>query len=122
MTHSEFVAAFRAKQISVRANMSLALQVMNGNYMPMHYRAAHIFWTWVWFLMFPAALALGIWYSWWAALLCVLATGPVKAGFKKSAAQFMLDHALENEEFYNAMLKVDMFRIEPVQPAVGAVA
>lgn len=33
---------------------------MNGNYMPMHYRAAHIFWTSVWFLMFPAALALGI--------------------------------------------------------------
>jgi hypothetical protein len=45
MGHSEFVAAFRAKRITVRANMSLALQVMNGNYMPMHYRAAHIFWT-----------------------------------------------------------------------------
>jgi hypothetical protein len=46
MTHSEFVAAFRAKQITVRANMSLALQIINGNHMPMHYRAAHIFWTW----------------------------------------------------------------------------
>jgi hypothetical protein len=123
MTHPEFVAAFRAKQISVRANMSLALQVMNTtNYMPAHHRAAHIFWTWVWFLMFPAALALGIWYSWWAALLCFLATGPVKAGFKKSACDFILEHALENEEFYNAMMKVGMFRIDPVQPAVGAAA
>lgn len=122
MTHSEFVAAFRAKQITVRANMSLALQVMNGNYMPMQYRAAHIFWTWVWFLMFPAALALGIWYSWWAALLCFMAAGPVKAGFKQSAAQFMLDHALEDEAFYNAMVKVNMFHIEPAQPAVSAAA
>jgi hypothetical protein len=72
--------------------------------------------------MFPAALPLGIWYSWWAALLCILATGPVKAGFKKSAAGFVLEHALENEEFYTAMMKVNMFHIEQVQPAVSAAA
>lgn len=48
--------------------------------------------------MFPAVLALGIWYSWWAALLCFLATGPVKAGL------------------------VDMFGVDPVQPAVSAAA
>jgi hypothetical protein len=122
MTHSEFVAAVQAKQISVRANMSLALHVMNGNIMPMRYRAAHIFWTWVWFLMFPAALALGIWYSWWDALLCFMAAGPVKAGFKQSAGQFMLDHALENEAFYDAMMRVNMFHIDPAQPATHVAA
>jgi len=111
-----------AKQISVRANLSLALHVMNGNYVPMRYRAAHIFWTWVWLLMFPAALVLGIWYSCWAALLCFMATGAVKAGFKQSAAEFILEHALENEAFYDAMLKVNMFHITPVQPARGVAA
>jgi hypothetical protein len=122
MTHSEFVAAVRAKQITVRANMSLTLQVMNGNYLPMHHRAAYFMWTWIWFLMFPAALALGIWYSWWAALLCFLATGPVKKGLKQSACESILDHALENEAFYNAMIKVNMFHITPLQPAVSAAA
>ena len=122
MTHSEFVALFRAKQISVRANLSLALHVMNANVMPMRYRAAHIFWTWVWFLMFPAALALGIWYSWWAALVCFLAAGPVKAGFKHSGAESVLEHALDNEEFYNAMMKVNMFHISPVQSATRTAA
>jgi hypothetical protein len=117
MTHSDFVSAVRAKQISVRADLSLALHVMNSNIMPTRYRAAHIFWTWVWFLMFPAALGLGIWYSWWAALLCFMAAGPVKAGFKQSGAEFVLEHALDNEEFYNAMMKVGMFRIYSVEPA-----
>jgi hypothetical protein len=120
MTHPEFVAAFRARQISVRGNESLALQIMNGNLMPMHYRASHAFWTWVWFLMFPAAIALGIWFRWWAGVLCFLATGPVKAGFKKSACEFILEHAIENEGFYNIVSKAGMFHIEPAQPTKAA--
>ncbi len=41
---------------------------------------------------------------------------------KQSAGEFMLEHGLENEAFYDAMMKVNMFDITRVTPATSVAA
>jgi hypothetical protein len=79
--------------------------------LPMQYRAAWIFWTWVWFLMFPGSIALGVMYHWWAGVLCLFLSTAVLNGTKESAFEFVLEHALEDAEFYGRMAEVGMFHI-----------
>lgn len=123
MTHAAFAEAFKAKGIQVRANRSLAFHVMNGSLMPMRYRAGHIFWSWVWLLMFPGALVLGVWFSWWAAILCFVATSPLRNGIAHSACEHVLEHALEDANFYELVTKAGMFHIEILSPeSIGAAA
>lgn len=101
MTHSDFVDAYNAGSLKVHVDRSLALHLMNTPMMPRRYRAAHLFWTWVWFLSFPAAIALLIWYRWWVGLLLFfVALFPLRNAIGRSACRFVLDTALENEEFF----------------------
>ena len=122
MDHAEFARAFRAGEISVRLDRALALRVVGSPLLPARYRAAHAFWSWLRLLMFPAAIALGIWYSWWAALLCFLISFPVSSGVKASAFEFVLEHAVADRAFYERLLPSGLFHIEPKAGARGVIA
>jgi len=68
--------------------------------------------SWVWILTIPIALAIMFLYKWWAGLLVLLFVTPaVSSATKKSAMQFMIDHALENP--YQFAVTESKIRIRP---------
>lgn len=102
MTHTEFVEGWENGDLEVQVDRSAALRIANGDVLPERYQHAHIFWTWVWFLSIPGGIAAAIWIEWWIglALLFLLCPALFKAS-RKAACQFMIDHALESEEFFD---------------------
>ena len=66
---------------------------------------AHIFWSWVWFLSYPAGLALMIFQKWWGGLIfLIVVPGTIFAAVKKSALDFVIEHAVEDAAFYNFVI------------------
>lgn len=113
MEYSDFVQAWNAGKLEVDVDRSKALQVANSKMLPKRYQAAHIFWSWVWILSIPAALAVMFLYKWWAGLLIlVLVTPALSISTKKSAMKFMIDRALENSEFYRFAVSEGVIRVK----------
>ena len=100
MKHECFVIEWKAGRLNVEVDRSLALQVANSKMLPRRYQFAHLFWSWGWMLSIPAALAV-MFFAWWAGLLILFVLTPLLSkSTKTSAMQFMIDHSLENPEFY----------------------
>jgi hypothetical protein len=109
MEHAEFVQAWNAGKLEVDVDRSKALQVTGSKMLPKRYQAAHMFWSWVWVLSIPAALAVMYFYAWWAGLLVlVIVTPALSSSTKKTAMQFMIDHAIEDPEFYQFAISQGM--------------
>jgi hypothetical protein len=52
-------------------------------------------------------------YKWWVGLLMLFFLTPgLSSSTKKSAMQFMIDHALENPEFYAFAIEKGVIRIQ----------
>lgn len=112
MKHSEFVQAWRAGKLEVDVDRSKALQVANSRMLPKRYQVAHIFWSWVWILSIPAAIAVMLLYKWWVGLLILIVVTPlISKSTKKSAMQFMIDYSLESTEFYQFALTEGVIRV-----------
>lgn len=105
MTHAEFVESYRTGGVRVHVDRSRAIQLMNTRLPAKRYRAAHLFWTWAWFLSFPVSLVLFIWVKWWAGLVVLIIGLLLPQAIKTSACQFVLEQALENTEFYDFAVK-----------------
>lgn len=101
MTHSEFVEAWESRQIELMVDKQLALQVMQSTDMPRRFRAAHLFWSWIWLLSIPLAIVLGIFVQWWVGLIILVIGFLLPRAIKHSAMEFVIEHAIEDEEFYN---------------------
>ena len=113
MEHSEFVQSWNAGKLEVDVDRSQALQIAGSKILPKRYQAAHMFWSWVWILSIPAALAI-MFFIWWAGLLMlVFLTPALSRSTKKSAMQFMIDHAIESPEFYAHAVEKGVIRIRP---------
>ena len=112
MEHSEFVVAWNQRKLEVDVDRSKALQIANSKMLLKRYQAAHIFWSWVWILTIPAAIATIFLYKWWVGLLILILVTPlISKSTKKSAMQFMIYYALENPEFYQFALAEGVLRI-----------
>ncbi len=112
MEHSEFVQSWNEGKLEIDVDRSKALQVANSKMLPKRYQAAHIFWSWVWILSIPAALAVMYFYTWWAGLLLLVFLTPVlSSSTKKSAMQFMIDHSVENPDFYQFAVTEGVIRV-----------
>lgn len=60
----------------------------------------------VWILSIPGFICVAIFLKWWAGLLLlVFATPMIFSANKLSAAQFVLEHAQENREFFDALVQ-----------------
>ena len=67
-------------------------------------------------LSIPAFICVAIFYKWWVGLLLlVFITPTIFSSTKKSAAQFVLEHATENEDFFIFLVERDwlVFRENP---------
>lgn len=114
MDHSEFIQSWNQGKLEVDVDRSKALQIASSKMPPKRYRAAHIFWSWVWILSMPAALVVMYFYKWWVGLsLLVLLTPALARATKKSAMQFMIDHSVENSEFYQFAITEGVIRVRP---------
>jgi len=112
MEHSEFVQSWNQGKLEIDVDRSKALQIVGSKMLPKRYQAAHIFWSWVWILSIPAAFAVMYFYTWWAGLLLlVLLTPALSSSTKKSAMQFMIDHSVENPEFYQFAVSEGVIRV-----------
>jgi hypothetical protein len=112
MEHSEFVQSWNQGKLEIDIDRSKALQIAGSKMLPKRYQAAHIFWSWVWILSIPAAFAVMYFYTWWAGLLLlVFLTPALSSSTKKSAMQFMIDHSVENPEFYQFAVSEGVIRV-----------
>ena len=103
MTHAEFVERYRSGQLDVRVNRARVGELVKTRPVAARYRAAHRFWTWLWLLSIPFALACLVWGKWWIALI-VLSVGFLLPRAVKGSAYyaFVLERALEDEQFFQA--------------------
>ena len=102
LSHSEFVRASKSGQLEVSVDRYKALLMVESGKMPKRYRLAHLFWSWIWFISIPISLAVVVFYEWWVGLILLLIVTPaISSSTKKSAMQFMIDHSVESNEFYN---------------------
>ena len=114
MEHAEFVENWNAGKLGVDVDRSKALQVAGSKMLPKRYQLAHMFWSWVWMLSIPAALAVMYFYTWWAGLIVLVLVTPVLlSSTKKSAMQFMIDHSVEDPEFYRFAVSEGVIRVRP---------
>ena len=114
MEHSEFVQAWNSGKIEIDVDRSKALQIAGSNILPKRYQFANIFWAWVWIVSIPASFAVMYFYSWWMGFLMLFVLTPVLSkSTKKSAMQFIIDHAIENPDFYAFVVEREVIQIRP---------
>jgi hypothetical protein len=111
MTYQEYKTLRAAGRISADIDNSTALRLIDR--LPKQYQAAHAFWSWVWMLSIPGFICVAIFVKWWFGLilLCV-ATPAIFSGTKKAAAQHVLAHTEEDEEFFNQVVKDELLRFK----------
>jgi hypothetical protein len=104
MTYEEFIQRRKAGTVSAGIDNSTALKLID--HLPKRYQAAHIFWSWVWILSVPIFICVSIFWKWWAGLLLLIFVTPmIFRATKQSAAQFVLEHAQENKEFFDKLVE-----------------
>ena len=112
MEHSEFVLSWNQGRLNIDVDRSKALQIASSRILPKRYKVAHMFWSWVSLLSIPAAFAVMFFYKWWAGLLLLVFLTPVLfISTKKSAMQFIIDHSVENPEFYQFAVYEGILRV-----------
>jgi len=112
MEYSEFIQSWNQGKLEIDVDRSRALQIAGSKMLPKRYQAAHMFWSWVWILSIPAAFAVMYFYTWWAGLLLLVVLTPaLSSSTKKSAMQFMIDHSVENPEFYQFAVSEGVIRV-----------
>ncbi len=114
MTHQEFIRVYKSGQITVGVNRSLSLRLMRTPFIPKRYRAAYLFWSWIMMLSFPAGIIVVILVKWWAGVMLIVFGLALFFPIRKSACEFVLEHALEDEEFYKWAVESDVLNIASV--------
>ena len=66
MTYEEFVEKNSQNKVSAGIDNTVALILIKQ--LPKRYRAAHLFWSWIWVLSIPAFICVAIFYKWWVGL------------------------------------------------------
>lgn len=113
MDHAEFVTACNNGSRKIYVTRAKALRAVSEGYLPKRYQYAHLFWSWVWFLSYPAGIAIMIFQKWWVGLIfLIFVPGFISSGVKKSAFDFIVEHAIENPDFYafaidNGIITID---------------
>lgn len=101
MEHADFLREWYAGRLSVEVDGTKALAIGRSKILPKRYQVANIFWSWVWMLSIPVGIFIAIFYKWWVGLLVLFFVTPIVfKATKTSAMQFIIDHSLENQEFF----------------------
>jgi len=100
MNHSKFVEKYHSGEIKVNINKFDAKQLLINDQMPKKYVNADVFWSWVWILALVGGLILFFIYSKLLGAIIFIIGLILPGRQKESAMQFVLEYALENEEFF----------------------
>lgn len=112
--HPDFVSAYKSGLIKVLVESSLAVRIANSPLLPANYRAAHIFWSWVAFLLIPYSLYFTVFRIWWLGLFLLFCVFPaVWRGVKTTAQQWVLEFSLKDADFYSKALMLGAIIIKP---------
>jgi hypothetical protein len=104
MTYEEYIDLRKMGKIRAGIDNSTALKLID--YLPKRYQYAHYFWSWVWILSIPGFICVAIFIKWWVGLLLLFFVTPlIFKSTKKSAAQFVLEYAEQNKEFFEELVK-----------------
>lgn len=114
MRHTEFVEKYRNGLVRAHINESHALQILNTEMMPNRYFYAHLFWSWIWILALIVGIPLAIWVNTWLGIVIFVIGLMFPRAIKSSASEFVLEYALENEDFYNTVIESESLRIEEI--------
>ncbi len=113
MEHAEFVKACKDGSRQIYVTRAKALRAITEGYLPKSYQYAHIFWSAVWLLSYPAGIAIMIFQTWWIGLIfLVFVPGMISRAVKKSAFDFVVEHAVESPEFYKFAVANEIITIE----------
>lgn len=112
MNHKEFVEKYKKGEIAVSVDRGKALHTIGQGYLPKRYTYAHYFWTYIWFLLIPVGIVLIFIKGLLIGIGVLVLSFMVGEAAKKSAFQFILEYAIENEEFYNACIKAEVLVIK----------
>ncbi len=114
MTHKEFVEKYNSGKLNVLINRTYALRTISADYLPRRYFWAHTFWSWIWFLSIPAGIIMLFFNIWVGILILFFISFLGGKAVKKSAMQFVLQHALEDEKFFKFAIESKTIVIESI--------
>ena len=107
LSHEDLKRLHKEGKISVRANMSIAMHICDGDpRIEMSVKVAHHFFKWAGILMFIGAPISMFFIKWYWGILILVASFMVFKGSRQSAGQFVVDAVLEHESLYYDCLSV----------------
>jgi hypothetical protein len=110
MTHSDFLELRSEGLVKLGVSPSVALSLIK--YLPRRYQAAHAFWSWVLVLSIPAAFVLWYFTKWYWGLLSLFFTTPIiNESMRKSACQFVMEHATKDPEFFESLFQQGLITV-----------
>jgi hypothetical protein len=116
MDHQEFLSQYRAGIVQMRTAVFGVRLQQALSMLPKRYQAAHALWSWVWFLSFPASIALGIWVKWWVGVVTFLFVPYVlRNSIQKSARGFLIEYAVESKTFYDWAISNQVIEVIPAR-------
>jgi hypothetical protein len=112
MTYTEYKRLRSEGRILAGVSNSDALRLVE--YLPKRYRYAHFFWSWVWMLSLPVFISVSIFYRWWIGLLLLFIVTPmIFRATRKSASQFVLEHAENDAQFFSFLVEKNLMIFKP---------
>jgi hypothetical protein len=118
LTHAYFRALLVTGAATAGVERSVALALIRE--LPARYQSAHLFWSWIWMLSIPGFLALSIAGAWWIGIpLLLFGTPALAAAVKRSAVDFVLEHAREDPAFYASLVARGVLLVRVESPSAG---
>ena len=112
LTHQDFVELYKAGKLAVHIDQSAAMHVCDRDpRIDKSTKAAHHFWKNVGCLIPLLGIGSFFFIKWyWALAIIFFGVGVVFPALRKSAAQFVLKAALEDEMFFYDMVAANVIR------------
>ena len=102
--HSDFVQSYKNGSLSIKVDQSKAGNFILSQYSKPQYKLAHNIWSWLGILLtVPVAIAL-LFVNWLYAIVSFVAGIIIVSAARKSAAQFVVEQMIDNEDFWNYVL------------------
>jgi hypothetical protein len=104
ISHSDFVQLYNKGVLTVAINKSKAGDFVLSEHSDTRYKIAHNFWSWLGLLLVVPAAAVLLFFNWVYAVASFISGLIIVSAARKSAAQFVLEQMIDNEDFWNYVL------------------
>ncbi len=116
MNHKEFVEKYKKGELEVMVHRTNSLRAISAGYLPKRYFWAHTFWSWIWFISIPAGIIFLFIKTWLGILILFFISFLGGQAVRKSAQEFVLEHTLEDENFYKFAVEGGLIIIKELTP------